>query len=186
MCLGEAPHAPPQAVTIKGIPRLMRCRQMKSRQIKINQREFMKLSKTSLAVATVSALLAISSQSQAQNTNHPARPRPAAGVNRSVDFQMDRLSEALTLTAEQKPKVKAILDEQMKKTRELRTDSASTPEDRRSKMQAIRQEANKKMKEVLTAEQFKKYEEFRQQRSRRSPNTPMGNESKVGGPAKTK
>lgn len=140
----------------------------------------MKLSKTSLAIATLSALLAISSQAQAQNTNHPARQRPGAGATRSADVQMDRLSKALTLTEDQKPKVKSILDDQMKKMRELRSDSASTPEDRRSKTQSIREETDKKMKEVLSAEQFKKYEEFRKQRSRRSPNTSMGNQSSTG------
>jgi hypothetical protein len=42
------------------------------------------------------------------------------------------------------------------------------------------------MKEVLTAEQFKKYEEFRKQRGRRGPNTSMGNQSETDGAAKTK
>lgn len=146
----------------------------------------MKLSKTSLAIAALSAFLAISSNTQAQNTNHNARTRPAAGANRSAENQLDRLSEALTLTEDQKPKVKAILDDQMKKMRELRSDSASAPEDRRSKTQAIREESNKKMKEVLTAEQFKKYEEFRKQRGRRGPNTSMGDKSETDGAAKTK
>lgn len=138
----------------------------------------MKLSKTSLAIAAVSAFLAINSNTQAQNTNHSANARPRAAAGRGADAQMDRLSEALTLTEDQKPKVKTILDDQMKKMRELRSDSATTQEDRRSKVQSIREETNKKMKEVLSADQFKKYEEFQKQRGRRngSPNTSMNNQ----------
>jgi Spy/CpxP family protein refolding chaperone len=125
----------------------------------------MKSSKTAIATLALTAVLSLSPSLWAQNTNAPGGGR--VGGPRNVEGQMNRLTEQLTLTEDQKPKVKAILEEQNKKIGELRGDSASAPEDRRAKMQAIREETTKKMKEVLTAEQFKKYEEFQQQRMRR-------------------
>ena len=120
----------------------------------------MKLIKTSVATVALATLLAGSLSTYAQtSTNGAARQ----GM-RGVEGQMTRLSEDLKLTADQKPKVKALLEEQNKKRQELRAEG--TPD--RTKMQALQEETTKKMKEVLTAEQFTKYEEFiKTQRNRR-------------------
>jgi periplasmic protein CpxP/Spy len=125
----------------------------------------MKLFKPSMGILAVVALLSGVASSNAQpSTNTP--PGGRQGARGGVEAQLTRLSEALKLTDDQKPKVKAILEEQIKKQAELRGDTALAQEDRRSKMQAMREETAKKMKEVLTADQFKKYEEFAQQRGR--------------------
>ena len=73
----------------------------------------------------------------------------------SVEQQMERMTEALKLTDEQKPKVEAVLKESAKKREELR----DVPQDeRRDKAQAIREAQDKKMKEILTSEQYEKYQ----------------------------
>ncbi len=128
----------------------------------------MKLSKTSLSLVAIAALLALAPGSQAQSTtNAPGGRR--AGM-RGVEAQVTALNEHLKLTDEQKPKIKTLLEEQNKKITELRGDSAVSQEDRRAKMQAIRADTSKKMKEVLTADQFKKYEEFlKERRNNRGP-----------------
>ncbi len=80
----------------------------------------------------------------------------------SVQERLDRMSTELNLTDAQKPKVKAVLEDQNKKMQELRGDSV-TPEQRREKFQAMREEMNTKMKEILTPEQYTKYESMREQ-----------------------
>jgi Spy/CpxP family protein refolding chaperone len=64
---------------------------------------------------------------------------------------LEMLSKQLNLTDEQKPQVKTVLEEQQKKFIELRD---ATPEQR----QAARDEIKNKMKTILTAEQFQKWE----------------------------
>ena len=59
-----------------------------------------------------------------------------------------------------KPKVKAVLDEQRTKMGELRNETDQ--EVRRTKGQALRTETTAKMKEILTAEQFTKWEKMAQ------------------------
>ncbi len=78
----------------------------------------------------------------------------------SVEQQMERYNTELKLTDEQKPKVKAVLEESNKKMREIFSDSSMDRSQMREKMQPIREEQNKKMKAILTADQFKKYEEL--------------------------
>ena len=120
----------------------------------------MKLTKISLAIIASAGLLSLAPSINAQtSTNTPATnapaPRRAAG-RMSVDDQLKTLTERLKLTDEQKPKVKAVLEEQNKSRlagRDL------TPEERRAKAKTLHDETMKKMKEILTADQFKKYEE---------------------------
>ncbi len=78
----------------------------------------------------------------------------------TVEQQMERVTTELNLTDEQKPKVKAVLEESSKKMREIFSDQSLDQSQRREKMQPILEEQNKKMKAILTADQFKKYEEL--------------------------
>jgi protein CpxP len=93
----------------------------------------------------------------------PGGAPPPGGRGRgmpSAEMRMERMSKELELTAEQKPKVEAALKETDKKMQELRADTSIAREDRQPKMRAIREEETKKLKEILTADQFKKYEEM--------------------------
>jgi len=77
------------------------------------------------------------------------------GKKRGGGPTMEQLNEALSLTDAQKPKVEAVLKDSAKKREELR----DVPQDeRREKAQAIRQDMDKKMKEILTPEQYEKYQ----------------------------
>jgi len=136
----------------------------------------MKINKLSFAVLAAAGLLALSISAQADTTNAPATPpAPPAGAppgmrapRMSSEARLAQLSDALTLTDDQKPKVKALLDDQMKQMADLRQ---AAPEDRRAKMQTLRDEMNTKMKDVLTPEQYEKYTKM----------TPPG--GRRGGPA---
>jgi periplasmic protein CpxP/Spy len=109
-----------------------------------------------IAAITLGAMLMFTSSAMAQAQQGRGQRGP--------DAQLERLTTELKLDDKQKARVKVVLDETMKKMQELRGDSGQSPEDRRAKMQSIRQESGKKMKEILTAEQFKKYEELQAQR----------------------
>jgi Spy/CpxP family protein refolding chaperone len=79
----------------------------------------------------------------------------------SVEDRLQAMTDNLKLTDEQKPKVKAALEDTQTKMQEAR----NAPQDeRREKMQTIRTEEGKKMKEILTPEQYTKYEEMRPMR----------------------
>ena len=132
----------------------------------------MKLKTGMVAFLAAAGLLMLTSTLQAQTNTPPGGRRAGRGM--SVEQRVDRLSEQLKLTDAQKPKVKALLEEENTKTRELRRDTALSRQERNTKMRSLREESNKKMKEILSAEQFKKYEEMEaqraQQRGRRNQN----------------
>ena len=76
----------------------------------------------------------------------------------SAAERLQAMTDTLKLTDEQKPKVKAALEDTQTKMQEAR----SAPQDeRREKMQTIMADEGKKMKEILTPEQYTKYEEMR-------------------------
>jgi periplasmic protein CpxP/Spy len=147
----------------------------------------MKIHKHSLvALLAAGGLLALGPVLNAQETKKEAKPQPPAtgaaerpdrpdrprGLN--AEAQLERLSEQLSLTADQKPKVKAVLEERTKvgaAAREL------PQEERRAKMQAAREDMDKKLKGILTEEQYKKYEALPRGRGQGGP----GGQGQEGG-----
>jgi Spy/CpxP family protein refolding chaperone len=76
----------------------------------------------------------------------------------SAEERFKQLDEALTLTDAQKPKVKAALEDTQTKMQEAR----NAPQDeQREKRRTIMADQDKKMKEILTPEQYTKYEGMR-------------------------
>ena len=135
----------------------------------------MKMHRISLLAALVAgALIALTSNSQAQEKK-PDRPPggPQAGQRgEQAKERLAKISEELKLTADQKTKVEAAMKEQAETMRGLRD---ATPEERREKMQTARKAFDGKMKEILTADQYAKWEKTRQQRG-------PGGEGRRGGP----
>jgi periplasmic protein CpxP/Spy len=114
----------------------------------------MKINKLSMALVAAASLLAVSPLAQAQDTNTPAAPaRPRGGM--SVESQMEHIDKAVTLTDAEKPKVKSALEEQSAAMQAAREGDQS---DMRTKMKAAREEFNKKMKDILTPDQYTKFE----------------------------
>jgi periplasmic protein CpxP/Spy len=121
----------------------------------------MKMHKVSLMAALAAgALIAFSPVLRAEDTKPEGRPSgqgPRAGMAKE---RLAKMAEELKLTAEQKTKVEAVLKEQGEKMRGMKD---ATPEERRAKGKALREETTKKMKEILTPEQYEKWLKLREQ-----------------------
>jgi Spy/CpxP family protein refolding chaperone len=139
----------------------------------------MKMHKVSLMAALAAgALIALTPALRAQDK--PDRPEggPRAGQRGEMAKErLAKLAEELNLSAEQKTKVEAVLREQAETLRGLRD---ATPEERREKMQAARKELDTKIKAILSAEQYAKWEKIREQRGPGGPGGPGG--PRRGGP----
>jgi protein CpxP len=122
-----------------------------------------------LATLALGAWLTLSPAAFAQDaTNTPPAAPPGGGPpghgmgGRGPNFDM--IAQRLNLTEDQKPKVKAILDEQRQKMRELRQNQDLSREDRMAKMKSIREDTDTKLKAVLTPEQFHQWQEMESRR----------------------
>jgi periplasmic protein CpxP/Spy len=140
----------------------------------------MKMHKLSLAaILALSSLMAgsfyapgqdqkpASSQDQkaapAQDQGDRARPpRAARGRPMGVEQRVEFLNSRLKLTDEQKTKFTALFEDVNKKRQAVMSDSTIEPPNKRQKLSAILEDETKKIKEILTAEQYTKYQEMRQ------------------------
>jgi len=138
----------------------------------------MKTTKVSMmVVVALGSLLVCTNLASAQNTN---ANKEARRQRRAVSSQarVEALSKQVNLTDEQKPKVTALFDEEIKQMQSLRAEANGDPAKRQEKLRALRQENDKKLKAILTPEQWEKWQEVRTQfRGRRqngqaAPSTP--------------
>ncbi len=146
----------------------------------------MKATRISLIAALIAGVLvaytpAVRAQDAKEGKPAPKREGPPGGPGgqrgEAAKERLNKLAEELKLTDDQKTKVEAVLKEQQEKMRGSR-DPNATPEERREKIKANREELSKKMKGILTAEQFAKWEKIPQGRGPGGPGRPGG----PGGP----
>jgi len=128
-----------------------------------------------LAAVAAGALIALTPNLRAEDKpEKPAAPeRPEGGPRPGPRGDMlKEMAEKLSLTADQKTK----LQEAFKAQREKMKDA--TPEERREKMKENRKTMDAKIKEILTPEQFAKWEKIREENraagpgKRRAPSAP--------------
>ncbi|HEV2691828.1 MAG TPA: hypothetical protein VG347_02930 [Verrucomicrobiae bacterium] len=122
----------------------------------------MKLNKILMLASIVAAGLSSGIPAQAQDSNAPAATPPP--MRRPQIMNAEGLTKALDLTDDQKTKVKPILEDMQKQGADIRKDTSLAPEDRRAKMKEIRDAAGAKLKEILTPEQYAKWEKMAQGR----------------------
>ena len=91
---------------------------------------------------------------------HGAGEGQGRGMGMNPDAMLEHMSKELNLTDDQKTKIKPILEDMQKKMGDLRKDTSLAQEDRRAKMKEIRDGVSAKFKEILTAEQFAKWEKM--------------------------
>jgi len=143
----------------------------------------MKATKISLIAALIAGVLvaytpAVRAQDAKDGKAAPKREGQPGGPGgqrgEAAKERLNKLAEELKLTDAQKTKVEAAMKEQGEKMRGSR-DPNATPEERKEKMKASREEMSKKMKGILTPEQFAKWEKMPQGRG-------QGGQGRPGGP----
>ena len=85
----------------------------------------------------------------------------------NADAMLDHMSKELSLTDDQKAKIKPILDEQMKQMQDARQSSSTSDQDRRAKMKQIHENTMSQIRPILTSDQQKKLEEMMSRRGER-------------------
>ncbi len=93
-------------------------------------------------------------------TAQDAGSKPKRGTILSVDDQVDKLKNDLSLKDDQVSKVKAVIEERHNKYKALKSDTSLDQQQRAEKAKAIMQDSHKQMKAILTDEQWKKYQEM--------------------------
>ena len=116
---------------------------------------------TALALGSLLAVTAANAQDKPKR-ERPDGPPPGEGRpgprGEAPRERIAKMAEELGLSDEQKTKIQEFMKSQADKRQELRD---ATPEERREKAKEMRDELDKKMKEVLTADQYTKWEKLR-------------------------
>jgi len=113
----------------------------------------------------VLSLGAFAQQPSQGDDKHPDQGpgRARRGGMMSPEAQLKHLTEELSLSDSQQTAVKAILEETQKQAETVRADTSLTPEDRRAKMRTLHESAHSKIRDLLNAEQKKKFDELQTQ-----------------------
>lgn len=117
-----------------------------------------------IAAMVLGGLLAFSTVAMAQDASANKDAKKGGKGRFTVEQRMERLTTELKLTEAQQPKVKSVLEATSKSMQGLRD---LPQEERRPKMQTMREEENKKLKEILTPEQMEKYTQLQQSMGRK-------------------
>ena len=119
---------------------------------------------TIFLLTLVLALGAFAQQPPAQGDDkHPDQGGPGharRGGMPSPEAQLKHLTEELNLTDSQQTAVKAIFDDTQKQAETVRTDKSLAPEDRKAKMRTLHESAHSKIRDLLNAEQKKKFDDM--------------------------
>ena len=122
----------------------------------------------------------------AQNSQPPSQSGQGHGQGRgeghgqgmmSPDAMLEHMSQELSLTDDQKAKLKPILEDQAKQMQELRKDTSSSDQDRHAKMKQIHESTMSQVRPILNADQQKKLEEMMSRRSEHGKREHDGNHS---------
>lgn len=126
-----------------------------------------KFSLTLIAVAALASLMAHtpvakaadktdnkSAASTGEKSDKPAKARAAVPK---------RMAEELSLTADQKGKLKPILEDEAQKIKTLRADTSLSAKEKRAKLAEFREATNAKVKPILTPDQATKWEKMRKE-----------------------
>ena len=106
----------------------------------------------------VGAILATTTLGMAQDSKESKGGKRGPAIQQRVDT----LAKELNLKEDQKTKLTALMEDQGKKLRALREDTSLSREQRQEKGRTIRQDYDKKVKEILTPEQIDKMQKIRE------------------------
>jgi protein CpxP len=110
-----------------------------------------------MALAALAGALSLQPLVQAADGQTPSQSA-IAGRQAALRERIQDTVKELNLTEEQRQKLQVIVRAQATKLRDLRQDSGLSPAERRQKVQALREEITSQVKQVLTPEQFEKWQ----------------------------
>jgi len=91
--------------------------------------------------------------------------------------QLQHMTKALDLSADQQSQIKPILDARQQQMQQLWQDQSTSREDRRAKMQSIQQDTSSKIEAVLNDTQKQKYEAMQAKMRERRMNHGQGDQA---------
>ena len=103
--------------------------------------------------------------------------RPRRGMGMSVDDQVKNLTEKLALTDDQQSKVKTILEDTRSQMMKLMQDDSMSREDKMAKGRSLREASNGKIRDLLTDDQKKKFDDIQKEAQERMRQRQQGGDS---------
>jgi len=93
-------------------------------------------------------------------------PSPAAAQGSEAAKKLEALAKQLNLTPDQKVKLLPILEAEAPKLKAIKADTTMPPMQKLEKIRAIHQEADPKVKSILSPAQYEQWQTIRQQEIR--------------------
>jgi Spy/CpxP family protein refolding chaperone len=112
-------------------------------------------------VSILGTSLAIVPRGYSQTPSGAAVNQPHRRKMPSLDDQLKRYTEVLSLDSSQQAKVKMILDRRQMQLRRVHDDASISAVDRFSAMQALHQQSDEQIRRILNPEQASKFEQIR-------------------------
>jgi protein CpxP len=136
-----------------------------------SERIYMKNNKFSLiSVAVLGGLMAVSALAKAEDADGGAKSEQTVPAQKKRPDPLQRLDKALTLTDDQKSKIKPILEDQAKQLKAIRENAADDRKGAAAQARKLTEENNAKIKALLTPEQQTKFTQMlEKQRAAKTP-----------------
>jgi Spy/CpxP family protein refolding chaperone len=144
---------------------------------------------TKLITLALGGLLTLGVTSAALSQDNPPPPQdqgqagPPAdgprgrGMRMDPNRQLEHLTRALNLTADQQAQIKPLLVERQQKVQALFQDQSVAQQDRRTQMRTIAEGTNNSIKAILTDEQKQKFDAMHERMRRHGPGEARGDGS---------
>ena len=123
--------------------------------------------RNTISTLALAALLTIGGGAAIAQENNAAAPQQGQGYGHrgmNPEAQLQHMTKALDLTADQQSQIKPILENRDSQMKQLWQDQSLSQQDRHAKMQAIHQDTNSKIEAVLNDTQKQKFEQMQARR----------------------
>lgn len=115
------------------------------------------------------ALFLLGAMAFAQQQNPSTQPPPTGDQDQpqhtmpSVDEQFQKLTDRLSLTADQQAEFKSIFEDTHQQAQTIKNDNTLSEDDRRTKMRSLHESSHAKLRSLLNDDQKKKFDDWGQE-----------------------
>lgn len=125
------------------------------------------------AIAGVVYILTPVTAAQTQDTQTAASQAQSAMTQDDAESTLQRLSQELNLTDDQKTKLKPILQDESQQLQAVKSDTSMTQDQKLAKANEIRTAHKSKIDEILTPEQQQKWQQMAIEKAKKRANPPQ-------------